>query len=110
LVPGVVKGSVTYEQCYERSQAEIKKVLPLAAERKIKICIETVGNNFITRPEQLISFVNDLASPWAGAYFDSSNMIRHGASRRARPRARSWVRLRSSPAARFTIALFPRFH
>src|SRR5690242_2645752 len=42
LVPGVVKDSVTYEQCYERSQAEIKKVLPLAAERKIKICIETV--------------------------------------------------------------------
>jgi hexulose-6-phosphate isomerase len=80
LVPGVVKDSVTYEQCYERSQAEIKKVLPLAAERKIKICIETVGNNFITKPEQMISFVNDLASPWAGAYFDCSNMIRHGVS------------------------------
>ena len=78
LVPGVVKDSVTYEQCYERSQAEIKKVLPLAAERQIKICIETVGNNFITKPEQMISFVNDLASPWAGAYFDCSNMIRHG--------------------------------
>ena len=42
LVPGVVKDSVTYEQCYERSQAEIKKLLPLAAERKIKIGIETV--------------------------------------------------------------------
>src|SRR5215510_8075376 len=78
LVPGVVKDSVTYEQCYERSQAEIKKVLPLAAERKIKICIETVGNNFITKPEQMISFVNDLHSPWAGAYFDCSNMIKYG--------------------------------
>jgi hypothetical protein len=55
-------------------------VLPLAADRKIKICIETVGNNFITKPEQMISFVNNLASPWAGAYFDSSNMIRHGVS------------------------------
>jgi hexulose-6-phosphate isomerase len=52
LVPGVVKDSVTYEQCYERSQAEIKKVLPLAAERKIKICIETVGNNFITKQRE----------------------------------------------------------
>src|SRR5262245_14481161 len=62
LVPGVVKDSVTYEQCYERSQAEIKKVLPLAEERKIKICIETVGNNFITRPEQMIKIVNDLGS------------------------------------------------
>ena len=30
LVPGVVKDDVTFEQCYERSQAEIKKALPLA--------------------------------------------------------------------------------
>src|SRR5262245_18070264 len=36
LVPGVVKDSVTYEQCYERSQAEIKKVLELAAGGKRK--------------------------------------------------------------------------
>ena len=78
LVPGVVKDDVTYEQCYERSQTEIKKVLPLAEKLKIKICIETVGNNFIIKPDQLNSFVDDLQSPWVGAYFDCSNMIKHG--------------------------------
>jgi len=78
LVPGVVNDSVTYEQCYERSQGEIKKVLPLAEQRKMKICIETVWNNFLTKPEQLISFVDDLHSPWVGAYFDCSNMIKYG--------------------------------
>ena len=78
LVPGVVKDDVTYEQCYARSQAEIKKALPLAEQRKIKVCIETVWNNFLTKPEQLISFVDDLHSPWAGAYFDCSNMIKYG--------------------------------
>jgi L-ribulose-5-phosphate 3-epimerase len=78
LVPGVVNDSVTYEQCYERSQAEIKKVLPLAEQQKMKICIETVWNNFLTTPEQLISFVDDLRSPWVGAYFDCSNMIKYG--------------------------------
>jgi L-ribulose-5-phosphate 3-epimerase len=78
LVPGVVKDDVTYEQCYERSQAEIKKALPLAEQRKIKICIETVWNNFITKPEQLISFVDDFKSPWVAAYFDCSNMIKYG--------------------------------
>ncbi len=78
LVPGVVKDDVTYEQCYERSQAEIKKALPLAEQRKIKVCIETVWNNFLTKPEQLISFVDDLHSPWVGAYFDCSNMIKYG--------------------------------
>lgn len=78
LVPGVVKGDVTYEQCYERSQAEVRKVLPLAEKYKIKITIETVWNNFITKPEQLIAYVDDFRSEWVGAYFDCSNMIKFG--------------------------------
>ena len=86
LVPGVVKDDVTFEQCYERSQAEIKKALPLAEKHKVKICIETVWNNFITKPEQLISFVDDLKSPWAGAYFDCSNMLKYGVS------SAEWIR------------------
>ena len=86
LVPGVVKDDVTFEQCYERSQAEIKKALPLAEKHKVKICIETVWNNFITKPEHLISFVDDLKSPWAGAYFDCSNMLKYGVS------SADWIR------------------
>ena len=86
LVPGVVKDDVTFEQCYERSQAEIKKALPLAEKHKVKICIETVWNNFITKPEHLISFVDDLKSPWVGAYFDCSNMLKYGVS------SAEWIR------------------
>ncbi len=86
LVPGVVKDDVTFEQCYERSQAEIKKALPLAEKHKVKIGIETVWNNFITKPEHLISFVDDLNSPWAGAYFDCSNMLKYGVS------SAEWIR------------------
>lgn len=86
LVPGVVKDDVTFEQCYERSQAEIKKALPLAEKHKVKICIETVWNNFITKPEHLTSFVDDLKSPWVGAYFDCSNMLKYGVS------SAEWIR------------------
>ena len=86
LVPGVVKDDITFEQCYERSQAEIKKALPLAEKHKVKICIETVWNNFITKPEHLISFVDDLKSPWVGAYFDCSNMLKYGVS------SAEWIR------------------
>ena len=78
LVPGVVKEDVTYEQCYERSQAEVRKVLPLAEKLNVKICIETVWNNFITTPEQLIQYVDDFKSEWVGAYFDCSNMVKYG--------------------------------
>ena len=77
LVPGVVKDGVTYEQCFERAQTEIKKALPLAEELKVKIAIETVWNNFITSPEQMIDFVDSFNSPWVAAYFDCSNMLKY---------------------------------
>lgn len=78
LVPGVVNKEVTYEQCRERSQAEVKKALPLADELGVKIAIEVVWNNFITKPEQLVEYVDSFKSPSVGAYFDCSNMIKYG--------------------------------
>ncbi len=86
LVPGVVNKDVSYEQCYERSQTEVKKVLPLAEKLKIKIAIETVWNNFITKPEQLVQYVDDFKSEWVAAYFDCSNMIKYGVS------SADWIR------------------
>jgi hexulose-6-phosphate isomerase len=78
LVPGVVNKEVSYEQCFERSQAEVKKALPLAEKLKVRIAIEVVWNNFITKPEQLIEYVDAFKSEYVGAYFDCSNMIKYG--------------------------------
>jgi L-ribulose-5-phosphate 3-epimerase len=78
LVPGVVNKDVTYEQCWERSQAEVRKALPVAEKLKVKIAIEVVWNNFITKPEQLIEYVDSFKSEYVGAYFDCSNMIKYG--------------------------------
>lgn len=78
LVPGVVNKEVSYEQCWERSQAEIKKALPLAEKLEVPIAIEVVWNNFITKPEQLIEYVDSFKSKYVGAYFDCSNMIKYG--------------------------------
>jgi L-ribulose-5-phosphate 3-epimerase len=77
LVPGVVTDKVTYEQCWERSTAEVKKVLPLAERLKIKIAFETVWNNFITKPEQLVEYVDQFKSDWAAAYLDVGNVVRY---------------------------------
>lgn len=80
LVPGAVKDkdNENYEQCWERSTAEIKKVIPLAEQLGVKIAIEVVWNNFLTTPEMLIKYVDQFNSPWVGAYFDCSNMIKYG--------------------------------
>ena len=78
LVPGVVNKDVTYEQCYERSQAEIRKALPTAEKLGVKIAIEVVWNDFITKPEQFVQYIDDFKSGSVGAYFDCSNMIKYG--------------------------------
>ncbi|VTT98266.1 Xylose isomerase domain protein TIM barrel OS=Planctomyces limnophilus (strain ATCC 43296 / DSM 3776 / IFAM 1008 / 290) GN=Plim_1208 PE=4 SV=1: TAT_signal: AP_endonuc_2 [Gemmataceae bacterium] len=78
LVPGVVNKDVTYEQCWERSRAEVVKALPTAEKLGVKIAIEVVWNNFLTKPEQLVEYVDSFKSDWVGAYFDVSNMIKYG--------------------------------
>jgi hexulose-6-phosphate isomerase len=78
LVPGVARDGVTYQECFERSAAEVRKALPLAEKLKVVIGIETVWNDFITSPEQMIAYVDQFESPWVGAYFDCSNMLKYG--------------------------------
>lgn len=78
LVPGVVNKDATFDQCWERSTAEVKKAIPTAEKAGVKIAIETVWNNFITTPDQLVKYVDQFDSPWVGAYFDISNMIKYG--------------------------------
>jgi L-ribulose-5-phosphate 3-epimerase len=86
LVPGVVNKDASYQECWDRSQAEVKKVLPLAEKLNVKIAIEVVWNNFITKPEQLVEYVDAFKSPYVGAYFDASNMLKYGVP------AAEWIR------------------
>ena len=88
LVPGKVSNKETenYEQVYERSQAEVRKAIGLAEESGVKIAIEVVWNDFITKPEQLVQYVDDFKSPAVGAYFDCSNMLKYGVP------AATWIR------------------
>ncbi len=88
LVPGKVTNPQTenYEQCYSRSQEEIRKVIPQVNDAGVKIGIEVVWNDFITKPEQLVQYVDDFNSPAVGAYFDCSNMLKYGVP------AATWIR------------------
>ena len=78
LVPATVGKDVGYEEAYSRSQAEIKKVLPLAAELEIKIGLENVWNNFLLSPLETAQYIDSFESPWIGAYFDVGNVLRYG--------------------------------
>lgn len=76
LVPGVVKDDVTYDDCFQRSVAEIRKALPVAQELNVKIAVENVWNNFITKPEQAVAFLDAINSPLVGWHFDIGNAVR----------------------------------
>ena len=80
LVPGRVdpKNDETYEKVWERSAAEVRKAIPTAKETGVKIAIEVVWNNFITKPQQLVEYVDQFDSEYVGAYFDVSNMVKFG--------------------------------
>jgi L-ribulose-5-phosphate 3-epimerase len=78
LVPAVVNPETTYAQAWERSQREIRKLIPLAAELKVIIGIEEVWNKFLLSPLEMARFVDEFQSPWIRAYFDVGNVAISG--------------------------------
>jgi len=78
LVPGTVGKGTSYEQCWTRSIAEIRKAIPLAEQLGVKICIENVWNNFITKEDEAARYLDEINSPRVGWYFDCGNIIRYG--------------------------------
>jgi hexulose-6-phosphate isomerase len=77
LVPGRVTKEVNYDDCFKRSAAEIRKVIPVAEETGVKIAIENVWNDFITEPEQAVEFLDAINSPHVGWHFDIGNTLRY---------------------------------
>ncbi|MDG2185987.1 MAG: sugar phosphate isomerase/epimerase [Mariniblastus sp.] len=75
LVPGRVKGpEENHDHVWNRSIVEIRKSLPLASRLGVRILIENVWNGFCETPEQLRDYLDEINSPWVGAYFDIGNV------------------------------------
>ena len=78
LVPAVVNPETTYAQAWERSQKQIRKLIPLAQELKIIIGVEEVWNKFLLSPLEFARYVDEFQSPWIRAYFDVGNVAISG--------------------------------
>ena len=78
LVPAVVNKEISYADAYSRSQAEIRKVLPLAQELNVKIALENVWNQFLLSPLEFARYIDEFESPFIGAYFDIGNIVNYG--------------------------------
>ena len=86
LVPGRVSGpDENHDHVWKRSIREIRKVLPLASRLGIHVLIENVWNGFCEDPEQYRDYIDEINSPWVGAYFDIGNCRKFGP-------AEDWIR------------------
>ncbi len=78
LVPGRVTADVAYDECWDRSVEEIKKVVPVAERHKVMIAIENVWNSFLLSPLEASRYVDQFESPYVKFYFDCGNIMAFG--------------------------------
>ncbi|MDD3777457.1 MAG: sugar phosphate isomerase/epimerase [Actinomycetota bacterium] len=80
VIPGYVgtpfaPGIVRYDIAYERAMKAISELAPYAEAAKVAIGIENVWNKFLLSPIEVKSFLDEINSPYVGAYFDIGNII-----------------------------------
>jgi hexulose-6-phosphate isomerase len=101
IVPGRVSDKVSYDDCWNRTVEEIKKVIPLAINLKVKIGLENVWNNFLISPMEAAIFVDQFKSPFVGFYFDIGNILIYGWPEQ-------WIKILGKRIAKVHIKEFSR--
>ena len=101
LVPAVVDKEVAYDDAYKRSQAEIRKAIPLAEELGVQIAIENVWNQFLLSPLEAARYVDEFNSKAVGWHFDVGNIVNYGWPEQ-------WIRILGPRIAKLHIKEFSR--
>ncbi|HOC57155.1 MAG TPA: sugar phosphate isomerase/epimerase family protein [Verrucomicrobiota bacterium] len=101
LVPATVSKEVTYDEAYQRSQAEISKAIPLARELGVSISIENVWNHFLLSPLEAARYVDEFKSPSVGWHFDAGNILNFGWPEQ-------WIRILGPRIKMFHVKEFSR--
>lgn len=78
LVPAVVNAQTSYRDAWQRSERQIRKMIPLAEKNRVIIAVENVWNKFLLSPLEFAQYVDQFKSPWVRAYFDVGNVVLFG--------------------------------
>ena len=78
LVPGVVNAQTSYKDAYVRSQAAVRKLIPLAEELNVILALEEVWNKFLLSPLEFAHYIDEYNSRHVRAYFDVGNVVLYG--------------------------------
>jgi L-ribulose-5-phosphate 3-epimerase len=101
LVPAVVNKKVSYADAYTRSQAEIRKALPMAKDLGVKIAIENVWNQFLMSPLEAARYIDEFQSPAIGWHLDLGNVVNYGFPEQ-------WVRILNKRITKLHIKEYSR--
>ena len=80
VVPGWVgtnfaPGVIPYDTAYDNARQALAGLAPFASGAKVSIGIENVWNKFLLSPLEFRRFLDEINSPFVGAYFDVGNII-----------------------------------
>ncbi|MBO1304739.1 sugar phosphate isomerase/epimerase [Enterococcus sp. 669A] len=78
VVPGVVSAGRPYDECYSFAKSALEELAPYAQERQVVIGIENVWNKFLLSPLEMRQLIDEIDSPYVGAYFDVGNILQYG--------------------------------
>jgi L-ribulose-5-phosphate 3-epimerase len=101
LVPAVVNPQTSYRDAWTRSQEQIRKLIPLAADMKTVIAIEEVWNKFLLSPLEMDKYIREFQSPWIKAWFDIGNVLLYGYPQ-------DWIRTLGKSIAKLHVKDFKR--
>ena len=75
LVIAEEKSGVSYRENYALSQAIFRRLVSRAERKNIQLLVENVRASFLKEAEEMARFIDELDSPFVGAYFDTGNAI-----------------------------------
>ncbi|MFB3825776.1 MAG: sugar phosphate isomerase/epimerase family protein [Bryobacteraceae bacterium] len=82
LVPGRLgngaKFQFGYQATWDRTSAELRKVVPKAAAAKVVIGPENLWNKFLVSPLEMRAYIDQMKSPWFKVHFDVGNPLQYG--------------------------------
>ncbi|GEC92826.1 MULTISPECIES: sugar phosphate isomerase/epimerase family protein [Brevibacillus] len=78
VVPGLVTAEVSYDTAYERAREALQRLAKKAEQHQVYIGVENVWNKFLLSPLEMARLIDEVDSPWVGAYFDVGNVLQFG--------------------------------
>ncbi len=92
---------IPYDLCFEHACEGLRRILPIAEEAGVVICIENVWNKFLLSPLEMRDFIDSFNSEMVGVYFDVGNVLLTGYPEQ-------WIRILGKRIRRLHVKDFKR--